>query len=647
MADNINTKQTDEVNNINKKMAETTIIADLLTHLDGSGIPTFTPSGPNAAGIREYERSVATANLLYRFTRPACVVQPETREQVSHVIKLAKNLDVSATIKCGGHSYAGFSTTNEGILLDLVRMNRVDLDVEQNLVTLQGGALWGHAYKALVNGRHNGVIINGGRCPTVGVGGFLLGGGLGPFTRSFGMGCDTLREVTLVTADGRIVTVGDKDEPSSDEGMLFWALRGAGGGNFGVVVEFKMALCKLKNEEGLVVAGRYTWFPKPEAEAMDEFMSTMERFYTTDWPDSLTIDSSWLCDLKQSGGSELGVRFLVYYDGSEKEFDALIDNKIKETNLAKQLKRRTLQEKSTRFLHETLASQWSEETIKAFPSGPEISYKLYTSFVFRIRKDDADDSQKLISCVIAIIRQEMAAFRREFNGEAGLLQVTFIHAGGEANAKKRSETAFRWRDCTYHAYIMIEWQEKWLEMDMREFMQKFKEKLRPFSVMGCAAFINFPDAAVQSDASERVYYGNNRQRLRRIKQIWDKDNFFKWNQGIRLPTISSTQSEGRTATNSSKAKAAPKSHPDEGVIKASTFQLMSESNSASPPSLLADDGRYQLLSDEGEIVEIEEQKLTDVYATEQWDSFDHPEASGEINYSVLGKGIIDLSALGF
>src|SRR5438128_1772678 len=84
---------------------------------------------------------------------------------------------------------------------------------------------------------HDGYIVNGGRCPTVGVSGFVLGGGIGQFTRSFGMGCDTLKEITIVTADLSVVTVKDTDDPVSPEGKLFWALCGAGGGNFGVVVE--------------------------------------------------------------------------------------------------------------------------------------------------------------------------------------------------------------------------------------------------------------------------------------------------------------------------------------------------------------------------------------------------------------------------
>ena len=87
--------------------------------------------------------------------------------------------------------------------------------------------------------------------------GFTLGGGLGPFTRSFGMGSDTLMEATLVTADGEVVTVPENDPPQSPKGRLVWALRGAGQGNLGVV-----KAQELSDRDGIVVAGRYQWFPK-------------------------------------------------------------------------------------------------------------------------------------------------------------------------------------------------------------------------------------------------------------------------------------------------------------------------------------------------------------------------------------------------
>ncbi|KAI8679855.1 FAD-binding PCMH-type domain-containing protein [Fusarium keratoplasticum] len=487
-------------------------------------IPVHTP------GEVEYERAVANSNLLYRFARPACVLQPEHNSHIRIIIARAKEKKLPVCIKNGGHSYAGFSTINDGLLIDLVNMKRVDLDMEKKTVTMQAGAQWGHAYKELINDHHDGWIINGGRCPTVGVSGFTLGGGLGPFTRSFGMGSDTLLEATIITAAGETVTVKNTGNTKKEEDDLFWALCGAGGGNFGVVVELKMKLQELHGKD--VVAGRFTWSPKHCEKAQKDFMDTMVKFYTTNWPNEMTIDSSWLCDLKD-GREDPAVRFLVYYNGTEPQFDELIDRHLggvnengKEKKLPKQLKRRTLQEKSTRFLHETLVSQWSEETVRAFPSNP--SYKIYTSFVFGNGKDE-------IQKITEIIKKEMEEFRKEFKGEQGLLQVTWIHCGGKASEKQPDESAYPWRGGVYHAYIMIDWQEKFLELDMRGFLEKMNEKLRPFSHSQRAIFINFPDPALKKDAHEDAYYGLNKERLRKIKASWDKDNFFGWSQGVQLP----------------------------------------------------------------------------------------------------------------
>ncbi|RYP68526.1 hypothetical protein DL771_006603 [Monosporascus sp. 5C6A] len=558
-------------------------LMEIITH---PAIPVFNP------GEVEYERSVAVPNLLYRFSRPTCVVQPEGTAHVQTIIKEASSRGVAITIKNGGHSYSGSSTAEQGILLDLVRMNKVDLDMNAKIVTLQGGAQWGHAYKKLVNGRYDGWIINGGRCPTVGVSGFLLGGGLSPFTRSFGMGCDTLEEVTIVTADGNVVTVSDSDHPGSDKGRLFWALCGAGQGNFGVVVELKLRVQKLSNKGGLVTAGRFTWFPR--SEAMNEFMATMNRFYTTKWPDQVTMDSTWLCDLSQTK-SELGVRFLVYYDGSKNDFDKLVDKNIRETELVRQLKRRTMQETSTRFLHETLVSQWSEEIKKSFPTNQ--SYSIYASFVFKNRED-------AITAITNIIRQEFLQFREFFTGEQALLQVTWIHAGGQAAKKKRSESAFRWRDCTYHVYIMLQWEEKWLERDMRGFLQRFKEKLRPFSMMGRASFVNFPDAALPQDAHERSYYGNNHQELRRIKEIWDRAMFFNWNQGIGLPRGVGPVSQAMASQMMAQRRATAGMNLGGGAGTERAAMATAEESA---------------FSDDAPLARVDEEALTDAIAGRQWE----------------------------
>ncbi|KAL4937615.1 hypothetical protein BDV06DRAFT_232459 [Aspergillus oleicola] len=481
-------------------------------------------SGSTGTDREEYERCVATPNLLYRFSRPDCVVLPENASQVQAIIQEAKSKRLKVTIKCGGHSYAGHSTAFQGISLDLRRMKNVKLDLTEKTVTMESGCQWGDVYKTLIDNRRraNGLIILGGRCPPVGVSGFILGGGLSPFTRSFGMGSDTLMEATVVTADGKQVTVTEEHARTSKEGMLFWALSGAGGGNFGVLVSMKLRVQRLRNRDGTVVAGRYQWFP--DSEAMDAFLPTMNSFYTADWPKQMTIDSTWLCDLRQNTGD--GVRFTIYFDGNKQAFDNLIDKHVKQPDLARQLKRRSLPEDSTRFLHETLVAQWSEETERSFPSNR--TYTIYSSFVFT---NDSNTIEKLT----AIIKKEMETFRRLYSGEKVEFLVTWIHSGGEAMKKSPSETAFFWRNAVFHTYVTVEWEDKWMERDMRGFLGKVKKELRPYSLNNAAAFINFPDGILSKKGYERAYFGENRQELRRVKEIWDKDNFFDWDQGIQLP----------------------------------------------------------------------------------------------------------------
>ncbi|KAI0893002.1 FAD-binding domain-containing protein [Annulohypoxylon nitens] len=482
--------------------------------LKAAGVPVLD------RGEEEYERSVATSNLLFRFSRPDCVIQPENISQVQAIIVQATANKLEVTIKGGGHSYAGHSTAFRGISLDLKRLNNAKLDCGLKSVTVEAGCQWGHVYKTLVNGRLDGYIVNGGRCPYVGVGGFILGGGLGPFTRSIGMGSDTLMEATLVTANGDLVTVKDSDDRWSNEGRLFWALRGAGGGNFGVLVEMKLEVRRLRRRDG-VVAGRYQWFPN--LGITDDFMTTMNSFYTAKWPKQMTIDSTWMCDLRRSSGD--GVRFLLYYDGNKDEFDQVIDRYIQDPALSEQLKRRSLPEKSTRFLHETLVNQWSEETTRSFPTNR--TYSIYTSFVF-------NNERATIESVTSVIREEMTTFRRRFAGEQVEFLVTWIHSGGKAAEKDPTDTAFFWRKAVYHTYITIEWEDKWMERDMRGFLGNIKSKLRQYSLNGEAAFINFPDGVLCKNAHERAYFGDNREELRRVKEIWDRGNFFKWSQGRYL-----------------------------------------------------------------------------------------------------------------
>ena len=157
----------------------------------------------------------------YAHVRPAKVVACETPEQVAKTLMTSERV----AIRSGGHSFAGCSTTT-GTLIDVSPMNEVRLEGER--ATIGAGARLGAIYDALAP---HGRTIVAGCGPTVGIAGLTLGGGIGILGRRHGLTCDQLVAATVVLADGRIV--GTDDHPE-----LLWALKGAGGGRFGVVTEF-------------------------------------------------------------------------------------------------------------------------------------------------------------------------------------------------------------------------------------------------------------------------------------------------------------------------------------------------------------------------------------------------------------------------
>lgn len=165
---------------------------------------------------------------------------------------------------------------------------------------------------------HQGKIIIGGQCPYVGVSGFTLGGGLSPFTRSYGLGVDNVKEMSVVLANGDLITVTDHEEAGSDKQKLFWALCGGGGGNFGVTVGFKSRLRDLKESDGTVVCGELIWELDVE-ERRKHFEDMMDIFNNGDYSDALTIDAIW----RHEKGRLLG-QMTVIFNGKMADCNAAL-----------------------------------------------------------------------------------------------------------------------------------------------------------------------------------------------------------------------------------------------------------------------------------------------------------------------------------
>jgi len=415
---------------------------------------------------------------------PGLIARCANVSDVQSAVRAASETGILTAVRCGGHSLAGFSTCDGGLVIDLTRMRQVTVDPETRRAKIAGGCLLGSIDRAT---QKAGLVFPSGVVSHTGASGLILGGGTGWLTRRFGLSCDNVEGFTLVTADSSVVRANAKENSE-----LFWALRG-GGGNFGVVTEFEVKLHPLKS---VVLAGGLT--PEPEIRGLLECW----RDFMAEAP----LDFKWNIDLRlapQSNKVPLELR------GRPVAGSSLIwtgDPESGRPYLQRVLAMccpESVNSKVVPFLDlQTMADS-------DFPHGRRYYTK---SGYFSHLSDGTID--RLVEAVVTIPSPET--------------QIELAYLGGAAARVGADETAFGDRSSPFILNLLANWSEPSSDADNIAWIRGVFNKVRP--AMKPGVYINF----MSGDEQDRVpeAYHQRWDRIVAVKSHYDPNNFFRLNQNV-------------------------------------------------------------------------------------------------------------------
>jgi hypothetical protein len=435
-------------------------------------------------------------------------------EDVRRCIKWARDEGATFLIRSGGHNYAGFSTTAFSgspdppidLLIDVKAMSlpgvdsRVELDLRNMRATVAGGASNQDVATALraIPGPKR-YAVPSGRCPTVGTSGLVLGGGWGFSATKFGLTCDSLVATDIVLANGNQALINDYYlNPYSD---LFWAVRGGGGGNFGVHTSFTF---KLHEVPDVVTTFNLVWPPGQQVELMTALQNLQKNNAQTI---STRSKVRPLLPGPKPGRDQLVVETLGLYWGNE----AVLTDILSAAGLFKP-------EPVVKDIYQMDYWRARDYLLTDDPVG---MYQIKSSYVENALSPTALD--KMLTWMTqwpgGSLRQDNMGILFAIGGK-----VREVSAGGTAYAHRNSNYIYEmeasWGPIDNPDVVKA--QRDWLAAyyaDMQQFVQP-------------ESYVNFPDRDLKDWA--RAYYGCNLARLSEVKNRYDPGNFFRFAQSIPL-----------------------------------------------------------------------------------------------------------------
>jgi hypothetical protein len=451
--------------------------------------------------------SYGADRLLYnsKFTdlHPQGIAYCANAEDVARCVDFATHHEMAMSARSGGHSYGGYSSC-DGLVIDVSRLARISVDPVANTATVGAGALLIDVYNEI--GAHD-RLLPGGSCPTVGIAGLALGGGIGVFGRRYGLTSDNVRSLDVVTADATLVRASEGRH--SD---LWWACRGGGGGNFGVATSFTFDVHPMP--EVTLFTLQYPW--DVAATMMEAWQAWLGTTPDELWSNCQILTQGTYGFLAQMGG---------VFCGSPSELAALLSPLRSAIGTAPTYSFNGSNAYLDAMEIEAGCSGLSVAACHLSSDSPHgelsrSSYSAKSSYV-----DTPMTSQRCSTMVAAV--EHLAALAPTLGGG-----LAFDSYGGAINRVASDATAFVHRDklagiqatyswSTYSSPALISDGQSWLTWLGQDVFNP-----------ATGAYQNYIDPTLVdwSDA----YYGTNLERLVEIKRRYDSENHFAFAQSIPL-----------------------------------------------------------------------------------------------------------------
>jgi FAD/FMN-containing dehydrogenase len=418
-------------------------------------------------GNNEFDTAKRVFNPLFDARNPVAVAKVSSPQDVQACLQAAAGR-VTIAARSGGHSYAGYSMPEGGLVVDVSGLSKID--IQDGKAVIGAGAKLKDVYAALARA---GRCLPAGSCPTVGIAGLTLGGGIGVLTRKYGLTCDHLESAQIITADGKLRTASGSSEPD-----LYWALRGGGGGNFGIVTEFTFDTDPAPNVT--VFSLRF-----PAGSAADVLNAWQQ------WLPAMPPEL-W-SNLVLSGGSPVQCRVGGCYVGGTSGLSTLLNNLV------------------------TNAGATPARTVRSLDYAGAMKY-----FSGSENRQSFAASSRIITAPVDAAKVTALAA-----GRTGM-DLLIDGLGGAVSGPAKTDTAFWHRDALASVQVYAPATTKTED----KVLQSVADVVAGLAAAGAdGGYVNYIDPALPD--WKTAYYGDNTARLKQVALKYDPYNVFRFGQGVQ------------------------------------------------------------------------------------------------------------------